>query len=81
MKTVILVALCAILAACGGPERAATGTSVRAIMASQVIPAQPAKATGTDAAAAVAAQQNYLRSYVSPVPQGDNASFGTSVSK
>jgi hypothetical protein len=70
-------AICAALAGCIAPTPSAGGQSVRAIMASQAVPPQPRPDTGSDAAAAVAAVQNYQRSYVTPVPQTDNLSFGS----
>jgi len=75
-RSLILIAL-AGLAACTTDGPLGQGTHVRAIMASQIVAPQPHKETGSDAAAAVAAQANYQRSYVSPVAQTDTLSFGS----
>jgi len=80
MKRFILfasaLATSAALGGCVAPTPSAGGNSVRAIMASQVVPPQARPATGSDAAAAVAAYANYQQSYVTPVPQGDSPAFG-----
>lgn len=55
----------------------ADGAVVRQLMAAQIIPPQPRAASGSDGAAAVAAYSNYQRSYVTPTPQGDGATFGS----
>jgi len=72
----ILLAL-AGLAACTTDGPLAGGTHVRAIMASQIVAPQPHAPSGSDAAAAVAAQANYQRSYVTPTAQTDTLSFGS----
>ena len=74
------VAAFATLAGCASTDRSGTGTSVRAIMASQMLPPQPATATGTEATTAVAGYANYQRSYVTPTPQGDSAMIGSGIS-
>ncbi len=65
---------------CAGKERSGTGTSVRAIMASQMLPPQPRAQAGTEAATAVAGYANYQRSYVTPTPQADSAMIGSGIS-
>ncbi|HEX8605880.1 MAG TPA: hypothetical protein VF774_24775 [Pseudoduganella sp.] len=65
---------------CASQERSGTGTSVRAIMASQMLPPQPATNTGTEASTAVAGYANYQRSYVTPTPQTDSAMIGSGIS-
>lgn len=71
------LALAATLSGCAYEGPAASGASLRAIMASQVIPPQPHADKGADGAAAVAAYANYKQSYVAPTPQGDSAMVGT----
>lgn len=68
------VALSAVatLGGCAYEGPAGNGASVRAIMASQVIPPQPHPDTGTDGVAAAAAYANYKQSYASPTPQSDS---------
>lgn len=81
-STAILLALAALAGGCAGDGASADGSSVRAAMASQVIPPQP-KAEGqrgprgSDGAAAVAAYANYKQSYVAPQPQGDSPMVGS----
>ena len=74
---VLAVSLLA-LGGCASRTSAVTGSSVRAIIASQIVAPQPpaAGAGRSDAAAAVAAYANYQQSYVTPVPQGDSPAFG-----
>lgn len=66
------------LGGCASRMPAASGNSVRAIVASQIVaPQPPAPGAGrSDAAAAVAAYANYQQSYVTPVPQGERPAFG-----
>jgi hypothetical protein len=76
-----LLAALAALSGCATEGPTATGASVRALMASQVIPPQPRAAgqAGTqasDGASAVAAYANYKQSYVVPQPQGDSPLVG-----
>lgn len=72
-----LMALAGLLQGCAvyAPAKA-DGATVRAVMAAQTVPPVKHADTGTDGAAAVAAYNNYQRSYVTPVPQGDSAAFG-----
>ena len=67
----------ALLGGCATGTPTGTGNSVRAIMASQVVPPQVRPDTGSNAAAAVAAYANYQRSYVTPVSQTDTLTFGS----
>jgi hypothetical protein len=71
----IFLALCS-LAACAPASRTTSGATVRAIVASQTIPPQPRRETGTDGSAAVAAYANYQQSYVTPQTHSDGAAFG-----
>lgn len=71
------LALSAALAGCVAPTPSAGGDSVRAIMASQVVPPQVRPDTGSDAAAAVAAYANYQRSFATPVSQTETLTFGS----
>lgn len=71
----IALALCSLVA-CAPASRATSGATVRAIVASQIIPPQPRPETAADGAAAVAAYANYQQSYVTPQPHADNAAFG-----
>ena len=64
------------LGGCVTEPSTANGHSVRAIMASQVLPPQPKTDAGMDAVAAVAAQASYQRSYTTPTSQSDRAAFG-----
>ncbi|QBE62214.1 hypothetical protein [Pseudoduganella lutea] len=73
----VTVACLAAMSGCATRHPAGTGATVRAIMASQVVPAQPRPERGTDAAAAMAGYANYQRSYVTPTPQGDSAMIGS----
>ena len=76
-----VLALLAALSGCATEGPTATGASVRALMASQVIPPQPrlpgqAGEQGSDGASAVAAYANFKQSYVIPQPQGDSPLVG-----
>ncbi len=79
--TLAVVALMSALTGCAVDTPSAGGNTVRAIMASQIVPAQPHGPARTDAAAAVAAYGNYQRSYTTPESQGDRSSFGLSGKK
>jgi hypothetical protein len=81
LRSASTLALIVVLAGCAANERSGTGTSVRAIMASQVIPPRPHAETGNDGAAAMAGYANYQRSYESPTPQGSSAMVGSGLSK
>jgi hypothetical protein len=74
--TVALGALACTLAGCAYEGPAGNGDAVRAIMASQIIPARPHADTGSDGAAAAAAYANYKQSYATPVPQNDGTLVG-----
>lgn len=50
---------------------------VRQVLSAQVIPPVRRPVAGTDGAAAVAAYANYQRSFVTPTPASDSATFGT----
>lgn len=79
MKNTVYLGLLAsltILAGCATEGRATGGDSVRAIVASQIIPPQPRVDRGIDGRAAAAAYGNYQNSYASPVAQGESTSFG-----
>ena len=76
----VAAASLAALGGCAAPDRSANGTTVRAIMASQMLPPQPQSGRGTDAATAIAGYANYQRSYVTPVAQGDSAMIGSGIS-
>jgi hypothetical protein len=78
MKTLTtLLALGALLAGCAYEGPAGNGAAVRAIIASQIVPAQPRTGPqAADGAAAAAAYANYKQSYVAPTPQGDGAMVG-----
>ena len=77
--------LLATLAGCAVDGPLARGTQVRAIMASQIVAPQAGRNaagdTGSDGAAAVAAQANYQQSFVTPTPQSDSPTFGNSSGK
>jgi len=77
-RTVLLLApaLLLTLSGCAYDGPLGSGERVRAIMASQVIAPQTRPETGSDGAAAVAAQANYQRSFVTPTPQADSPTFG-----
>ncbi len=79
-RAACVLALPATLAACAYEGPAAQGNTVRAIMASQVLPPQPRRpgAGGTDAAVTGAALNNYRQSYVVPVQQNGSAMVGAS---
>ncbi|KQQ96247.1 hypothetical protein [Massilia sp. Leaf139] len=71
------LAISSLLGGCVAATPSAGGASVRAILASQALPAQPRPDTGADAGAAVAAYVNYQRSYAAPVSQTDTLTFGS----
>lgn len=78
MKSVSLLAIVALLCSTGCATRApaATGATVRHILASQIVPPAPrGPEVGVDGVAAVAAQANYQRSYVTPTSQSDSSPF------
>ncbi|WP_338760058.1 hypothetical protein [Massilia sp. METH4] len=77
----IALAAIALLAGCASHERSATGTSVRTIMASQMLPPQAAQRAGTDAASAVAGYANYQKSYVTPTPQDSSGMVGGGITR
>jgi len=79
LSTMAPLALVSTLAGCVAGTPSAGGQSVRAIMASQAIAPQPQRAAGAiDGAAAAAAYANYQGSYVTPTPQSDSPTFGSS---
>jgi hypothetical protein len=71
----------ATLAGCQAPypseQGRVYGDTVRAVLASEVIPPQPRPERGADGAAASAAYTNYQKSYVSPTPQSASPTFGS----
>jgi hypothetical protein len=69
----VTAACLAALGGCATHAPAGTGATVRAIMASQVLPPTPRKEAGTDATAAMAGYANYQQSYVTPTPQAESA--------
>lgn len=71
-----VIASAALLSACATDGPATGGASVRALMASQIIPAQPHDGRGADGVSVVAAYTNYKQSYVTPQPQGDSTLVG-----
>lgn len=82
MKATLCAAMIAatLLSACATDGPATGGASVRALMASQIMPAQPHAARGADGAdgmSAAAAYANYKQSYVTPAPQGDSTLVGS----
>jgi len=81
MKTVtsILAVSCmlSILAGCATSSPSGTGTTVRAIMASQIIDPEGAPGLpGSDAGTAVLAYKNYQGSFATPAPQVESTLFG-----
>lgn len=76
MNRALVFVLLAALAGCAAPTRTASGDTVKAIMASQIVPPKPHAETGLDGVAAVAAQARYERSYVTPTAQADSLTFG-----
>ncbi|AXA93283.1 hypothetical protein [Massilia sp. YMA4] len=76
MTRVLVLILLAALGGCAAPTRTASGDTVKALMASQIIPPKPHAATGMDGVAAVAAQARYERSYAAPAAQADSPTFG-----
>lgn len=80
MKTITTMLAAACLVALGGCATrtpAGTGSTVRAIMASQVIaPVATPSAPGTDAASAILAYKNYQGSFAAPAPQVEISVFG-----
>lgn len=76
MKRIPILTLFAALSGCAFYGPLGHGTQMRAIMASQIVAPQPHANSGSDGVAAVAAQANYQRSYVTPTPQGDSPTFG-----
>jgi len=77
VRSLLIVLAAASLSACAPASLATSGTTMRAIVASQIIPPQPRRETGSDANAAVAAYANYQQSYVTPQTHSDNAAFGS----
>jgi hypothetical protein len=78
MRAILFAGLASavLLGGCAVDGQAGNGASVRALMASQAMPARPHEEGGADGAAAAAAYANYKRSYVSPQPQGDSTLVG-----
>lgn len=76
-----LICACALLActlqgcAVYAPANA-DALATRRILAAQTVPPQQRPDPGTDGAAAVSAYGNYQRSYATPVPQSEGATFG-----
>ncbi|TWI67397.1 hypothetical protein IP91_01510 [Pseudoduganella lurida] len=79
--TTLALAMSVALAGCAAPERSANGHTVRAVMASQIVPPQPHEPGGTEAGPAVAGYANYQRSYESPTPQNGSAMVGSGFGK
>ena len=75
LVTAIAAACC--LSACAPATLTTSGTTLRAIVASQIIAPQPHRATGSDGQTAVAAYANYQQSYVTPAAQAANSTFGS----
>jgi hypothetical protein len=77
----IVLATLAALAGCQAPYPSehgrVYGDTVRAVLASEVIPPQRHSDLGADGAAASAAYTNYQKSYVSPTPQSASPTFGS----
>jgi len=80
MKTTpVIAALCVLvlLGGCATRTPAATGATVRAIMASQIISPEPKAASeGTEAGTAILAYKNYQGSFAAPAPQVEISLFG-----
>lgn len=78
MKTIFFAAVAVLLQGCAvyAPARD-QGDTVRRVMAAQTVPPVARPDSPADGAAAVAAYGNYQRSFVTPVPQGDSAAFGS----
>lgn len=78
ITTAILAASCTLLlGGCATDTPAGTGTTVRSIMASQVITPQAAPSVpGNDARAAILGYKNYQGSFAAPAPQVDSTLFG-----
>jgi len=80
IRSLIALAL-ATLAGCQAPypteHGRVYGDTVRAVLASEVIPPQPHPERGADGAAASAAYTNYQKSYVSPTPQDARPAVGS----
>jgi hypothetical protein len=76
IRSAILFMLGAGLVGCAYEGPAAGGASVRALMASQMLPPQPQRETGTEGSAAAAAIANYKQSFVTPVAQSDTPLVG-----
>ena len=79
--TAILAASCALLllqlGGCATDTPAGTGTTVRSIMASQIIaPQATPSAPGSDAGTAILAYKNYQGSFAAPAPQVEITLFG-----
>lgn len=74
-RNALACAAVVLLAGCVAPTPSAEGHSVRAIMASQAVTPQPPAARGTDAASAMAAYNNYQKSYAQPVAQSERGTF------
>jgi hypothetical protein len=76
--TAILAAACMLLlGGCATATPAGTGSTVRSIMASQVIAPQGAPSVpGSDAGAAILGYKNYQGSFAAPAPQVEITLFG-----
>jgi len=78
--TAILAAACMLLlggCATDTPAGTGTGTTVRSIMASQIIAPQAAPSVpGSDAGTAILAYKNYQGSFAAPAPQVEITLFG-----
>jgi len=76
-RTLIVASAAVCLAACAPATRTTSGATMRAIVASQIIPPRPHPESGADGQAAVAAYANYQQSYVTPAGHADSAAFGS----
>ena len=76
VRSAALIALIASLPGCAYKGPAASGESVRAIVASQVLPPQPHRETGADGSSAAAAYANYQQSFAVPTAQSDSPIVG-----
>lgn len=78
-STTVLIALLTtvLLGGCATRTPSATGNTVRAIMASQIISPEAAATTpGSSAVPAILAYKNYQGSFAAPAPQVEISLFG-----
>ncbi|MEW7847580.1 hypothetical protein AB2N08_02665 [Massilia aurea] len=77
LTTIVALSCLIVLGGCATRTPSGTGSTVRAIMASQIIAPEAAQTRpGSDAGTAILAYKNYQGSFAAPAPQVEISVFG-----